>query len=157
MIVPGMRVEWAKSHARAQRWAEEVVLLTEEMRRIIVFLDWKAAWWRDQAERRQDVQPDVALGLAAYAYRQGDLMENIARSFASLWYPILTAAHLPSDWPAQYVSHAQHHPTTVRPARHRKKAQPATGAIESEPEDDDEVSEDSDGLSEDDADVSPYR
>jgi len=88
---------------------------------------------------------------------QGDLLENLARSFASLWYPILTAADLPLDWPAQYVTHGQNHPTTVCSRRHHKNAQPTTGTTESELEDGDGVSEDSDGLSEDDADVSPYR
>jgi hypothetical protein len=32
-----LRVEWAKAKARAARWEEEVVLLDEEMRRVIQF------------------------------------------------------------------------------------------------------------------------
>src|SRR5882762_2397788 len=32
-----LRVEWAKSQARADRWNEEVVLLDEEMRRVIEY------------------------------------------------------------------------------------------------------------------------
>lgn len=31
-IDDSMRVEWAKSRARAMRWGEEVVLISEEMR-----------------------------------------------------------------------------------------------------------------------------
>jgi hypothetical protein len=42
---PGMRVEWAKTHARANRQKEEVLLLTEEMRHVVAYLDWKASWW----------------------------------------------------------------------------------------------------------------
>ncbi|KAJ7099018.1 hypothetical protein C8R44DRAFT_593419, partial [Mycena epipterygia] len=42
----GLRVEWAKTRARAHRWTEEVDLLEEEMRRILVFLEWRAGWWR---------------------------------------------------------------------------------------------------------------
>jgi len=45
---PGMRVKWAKTHARANRWQEEVILLMEEMRHVVVYLDWKALWWRTQ-------------------------------------------------------------------------------------------------------------
>ncbi|KAH7903922.1 hypothetical protein BJ138DRAFT_1188251 [Hygrophoropsis aurantiaca] len=34
-IAEGLRIEWAKSDARAQRWDEEVELLNEEMRRVL--------------------------------------------------------------------------------------------------------------------------
>ena len=36
-----MRVEWAKTKAWCTRWEEEVVLIEEEMRRVIVFLEWR--------------------------------------------------------------------------------------------------------------------
>jgi hypothetical protein len=84
-------------------------------------------------------------------------MENLAKSFVSLWHPVLSATNLPFDWPAPFIAHAENHPTIVRPGRHRKPAQTVEGAIESESEDSDEDGEDSDGLFEDDADVSPYR
>ncbi|KAF9231029.1 hypothetical protein BU15DRAFT_90993 [Melanogaster broomeanus] len=38
-----MRIEWCKARARANRWAEEVELLSEEMRRVLAFLKWQAA------------------------------------------------------------------------------------------------------------------
>ncbi|KAF8074787.1 hypothetical protein FPV67DRAFT_1665550 [Lyophyllum atratum] len=38
-------IEWCCTRARAMRWAEEVELLTEEMRRVSAFLKWKAGWW----------------------------------------------------------------------------------------------------------------
>ena len=40
-----LRSEWAKSRARANRCKEEVLLLKEEMRRVLVFLEWKSKWW----------------------------------------------------------------------------------------------------------------
>lgn len=40
-----MRIEWSKSRARLQRWEEEVDLVVEEMRRVLVLLDWKKGWW----------------------------------------------------------------------------------------------------------------
>lgn len=52
---PGLWVEWAKSHTRAQWWAEELLLLVEEMRRVIVFLEWKANWWYAQGQRCTDI------------------------------------------------------------------------------------------------------
>jgi len=39
-----LRVEWVKSRARAARAHEEVLLLREEMRRVLEFLQWKANW-----------------------------------------------------------------------------------------------------------------
>jgi hypothetical protein len=40
-----LRAEWSKSRARAARAREEVLLLREEMRRVLEFLGWKARWW----------------------------------------------------------------------------------------------------------------
>ncbi|KDQ53132.1 hypothetical protein JAAARDRAFT_137621, partial [Jaapia argillacea MUCL 33604] len=33
------------ARARAERWKEEVVLLQEEMQRVLEFLKWKSEWW----------------------------------------------------------------------------------------------------------------
>ncbi|KJA23493.1 hypothetical protein HYPSUDRAFT_137710, partial [Hypholoma sublateritium FD-334 SS-4] len=41
-----VRVEWAKSRARAHRFTEEVLLLTEEMLRVPTFLKWKSDDWK---------------------------------------------------------------------------------------------------------------
>lgn len=52
-FMEGVRVEWARVRARAKRWGEEKIQLQEEMRRVIVFLEWKRQWWLDQAGRRE--------------------------------------------------------------------------------------------------------
>ncbi|KAF8069134.1 hypothetical protein FPV67DRAFT_1415501 [Lyophyllum atratum] len=44
----GLRIEWCRTRARAMRWAEEVELVQEEMRRVLAFLSWKAGWWLEQ-------------------------------------------------------------------------------------------------------------
>lgn len=44
ILSEAFRIEWCKSRARASRWAEEVELLQEEMRRVAEFLSWHAAW-----------------------------------------------------------------------------------------------------------------
>lgn len=152
-----MRVEWAKTHARANRWEEEVLLVREEMRQVIIFLDWKATWWHSQGSRRSDVRDDIKAGLAAYAARQAHIMQNLTETFAALWYPVLTAANLPIEWPAHYISYAQTHPPPSRAWRHRATAkiveQDTTGSG-SESSDEDEADVYDSG---DDADVSPYR
>lgn len=151
----GLRVEWAKSHARAQRWSEETVLLVEEMRRVIAYLDWKATWWHAEADRRQGVRVDIADGLKAYAYRQSDLMRNLAKSFAALWHPVLVAADIPTEWPPVYIDYAKAHPTVLRAPRHQKPKAPLQQ--ENGSSDEESSDEESDGLSGDDEDVSPYR
>ena len=44
----GLQVEWSKSQARKMRWEEEVQIIQEEMRRTIVYYEWKQQWWLGQ-------------------------------------------------------------------------------------------------------------
>ncbi|KIM75537.1 hypothetical protein PILCRDRAFT_78724, partial [Piloderma croceum F 1598] len=83
-----LRVEWAKCQARADRWNEEVVLLNEEMRRVIEYCGWKASWWKQQASQRGDVSPELAEGLLAFAEEQAAMEDSIAIRFASQWAPV---------------------------------------------------------------------
>jgi len=98
-----MRVEWVKSKARAERWREETILLTEEMRRVIAYFDWKAKWWISQKSRRPNTTPDVCDGIAAYSAKQACLCHRFATSFARQWYSTLIINNLSADWPAEYV------------------------------------------------------
>jgi hypothetical protein len=156
----GMRVEWAKTHARANRWQEEVLLVTEEMRRVIAFLDWKASWWRAQGSHRDDVRADIQDGLLAYSHRQGDLMQRLAETFAVLWYPLLTGAGLNAEWSAHYISYAQTHPPKFRASRRKAGSSAVKGNGGDSGSDGSDDEEDGSGYSSpegDDADVSPYR
>ncbi|TDL25097.1 hypothetical protein BD410DRAFT_717811, partial [Rickenella mellea] len=83
-----MRVEWAKSWARAERWREEVILVTEEMRRTLAFLEWRAKWWESQVDSRMETV-DVKSGLRAYAMKQAAVQRDLAKRFARLWIPFL--------------------------------------------------------------------
>ncbi|KAF7311271.1 CxC2 domain-containing protein [Mycena kentingensis (nom. inval.)] len=40
-----IRVDWTRALARKTRWCEEVMLLQEEMRRVLRYLRWQANWW----------------------------------------------------------------------------------------------------------------
>ncbi|KAF7983602.1 hypothetical protein HWV62_20507 [Athelia sp. TMB] len=66
-MVEALRVEWAKCKARQARWHEELMLLQEEMRRVIAFGKSKERWWRERPFQRTDVDPELAEGLASYA------------------------------------------------------------------------------------------
>lgn len=98
-----MQVEWAKSRAQAERWKEEVILLNEEMRWVLVYLQWNSQRWISQQEQRQDVPPDVAGGLKAYATKQAALTLALAKSFASWWYPLLITNGMTIDWPSAFL------------------------------------------------------
>jgi hypothetical protein len=50
-----LQSEWAKSQARVGRCREEVLLLKEEMRRVVAFLEWKRTWWMDRRNKRGGV------------------------------------------------------------------------------------------------------
>ncbi|KAG2108875.1 hypothetical protein DEU56DRAFT_874521 [Suillus clintonianus] len=95
----GVRIEWCKSRARALRWSEEVELLREEMRRVLQFFAWQAAWWEDQGKRRVGECAAHAEGLYAYAVRQANLRRRMADDFRILWSPYLSPHALPQALP----------------------------------------------------------
>ena len=100
----GLRCEWAKSKARASRWNEEVLLVVEEMRRVIDYFDWKTHWWSEQGKARTDLDIDIADGIKAYAAKQGYINQQLASSFASKWCKVLVANDFPVEWPDRYNS-----------------------------------------------------
>ncbi|PPQ83667.1 hypothetical protein CVT26_000898 [Gymnopilus dilepis] len=79
-----LRVEWAKSRARAARAEEEVKLLREEMRRTYEYLKWRSNNWLRQSHRRS-VDSPLAEALAAYARSQSNLCLALAEHFHSTW------------------------------------------------------------------------
>ena len=91
-----LRVEWAKAKARADRWEEEVILLDEEMRRVLVFCGWKNTWWKEQIANRPEgsvgVSPELAEGLSAYAESQAAMETALAVSFAGKWKAVRARA-----------------------------------------------------------------
>ena len=93
-----LRVEWAKSRARAARCQEEVLLLKEEMRRVIAFLGWKAEWWIARRTGRTDVtNKELLEGLQAYAEVQADLQKTLKEDFRAIWKLPLNDTSAPDD------------------------------------------------------------
>jgi hypothetical protein len=102
----GLRVEWAKSRARAARWAEEVQLLGEEMRRILFYLQWKSEWWLAKTSARSGINKELSEGLSAYAAKQHAILQQMGRQFAAEWWPIVSANNLDTKWPAHFIPDA---------------------------------------------------
>ena len=78
-------VEWAKAKAHMERWEEEVISLDEEMRRVLMFCQWKSAWWLEQVPLREGLHPQLAEGLQAYAEGQADMERRICLSWTAKW------------------------------------------------------------------------
>ena len=98
-----MRVEWARTKARAQRWSEEVRLLQEEMRRVLEYFAWKAQWWREQSDLRIHFDDlSVCSGIRAYAEKQAVILETLAHSFAVRWSSVLKRHGLKATWQLKY-------------------------------------------------------
>lgn len=81
-----LRAEWARSRARVRRATEEVLLVCEEMRRVLLFLEWSAVQWEIRTSARGDsVSLELDEGLKAYAVEQAALQRTLASIFKALW------------------------------------------------------------------------
>jgi hypothetical protein len=97
-----LQVEWSKTQARMHQWEEKVVLVQEEMRRVIAYHEWKASWWQSQAARRSEGDDAMLHGIAAYAKKQAYLSECLARQSAVFWLPVLKENGICPEWGEQY-------------------------------------------------------
>jgi hypothetical protein len=88
------------------RYAEEVDLLQEEMRRVVQFMDWRRDRWRSLVGLRAHRQHDAALreGHSAYALKQAWYMDGLSTRFRTLWKDVpaflqqaSTLFHSPED------------------------------------------------------------
>ena len=93
------RHEWMTCRARADRWMEEEELLQEEMRRVIVYLEWKSRTWSEKVGiRAGSCTLDIQHGIDAYARKQASIHREIAMSFASQWLPYLKTCGFDVKW-----------------------------------------------------------
>jgi hypothetical protein len=97
-----LRVEWCRSRVRVMRYAEEVELLLEEMRRVLAFLEWDRDQWNNRAlyirQADADTHPPTPSlshgktifeeGLRAYALRQASIRQHLFDTFAQQWHNV---------------------------------------------------------------------
>jgi hypothetical protein len=93
----GMQVEWERARAWMQRWKEELLLVQEEMRRVIAYLKWKADWWREQGALRSPVDVTVLSGVSGYAHKQA-----VAERCAVHWLLHLRVKDITPTWASDY-------------------------------------------------------
>ncbi|KAF6753731.1 hypothetical protein DFP72DRAFT_813809 [Ephemerocybe angulata] len=105
-----IKVEWAKSRARAMRFHEEVKIVREEMKQTIRFFAWKEKEWYNRADAKQaqeGVDDAYREGLQAYAKRQGAICLGLRRKFEHMWAGVddrIAAAMAEISNPAQYYA-----------------------------------------------------
>ncbi|KAF4582629.1 hypothetical protein EYR40_002552 [Pleurotus pulmonarius] len=84
--VAGLRVEWLRSRARAARWSEDLVLVFDEMNRVLRYLEWKSTSWTGLIGKRT-AEPELDEGLKAYAVKSAMLFGDMRDRFRAYWSP----------------------------------------------------------------------
>ena len=127
-VVDSMRVHWAKSQARADRYEEEVALTVEEMGRTLRYFSWKKSHWLflESCRMRTDTPPPVEVqrGLRAYSCRQVYVYEMLTVSFVNLWRVFLVRNNLGSEWLRGYPVTVDHLSTQPSRGHSRPTAEP---------------------------------
>lgn len=64
---------------------EEVLLLREEMRRTLAYLDWSSQTWEKRKKLRPTANTAHHEGLVSYAHKQANLQRALSTQFKKLW------------------------------------------------------------------------
>jgi hypothetical protein len=120
-----MRAEWAKTRARMSRWNEELLLVQEEMRRVLVYHKWKASWWLTRSALRTGNDASILSGVSGYANKQAAISEHMGNQCASYWLPRLQGKGITPSWAADYLHLANASRSGVRWVREVDLEEPA--------------------------------
>jgi hypothetical protein len=97
-----MRTEWAQTRARMCRWNEELLIIQEEMRRVLAYFEWRSSWWLEQGNRRTGLESSVQSGVMAYAHKQSSLCLRMAARCAVHWLPVMKNHGIAPTWGGKY-------------------------------------------------------
>jgi hypothetical protein len=61
------------------------VLVKEEMRRVLAYLTYRAAWWKGRVGMRSNVPYALQCGLSAYAQQQAWICLDLHKRFQHNW------------------------------------------------------------------------
>ncbi|KAF5340049.1 hypothetical protein D9611_012394 [Ephemerocybe angulata] len=111
-----IKVEWAKSRARACRYSEEINIVKEEMNRTSRFILWKQKEWTKLGVAKQEhakanglpaIPDEYVEGLRAYASRQASMWHGLQRRFEHGWQSVdkrISEARREIELPAVYYA-----------------------------------------------------
>ena len=118
-VAISIRAHWARCHARAERYEEEVQLTVEEMRRTLEFFKWKSRWWLTLQNSRADSvtppDPQIQHGLQAYAHRQAVMYSSLVETYVSHWRNFLVEHSLGLTWLQLYPPTSTSTPESASP------------------------------------------
>jgi hypothetical protein len=86
-----------------------VVIVREEMCRVLKYHAWKARDWRSKAQLRTEYNGKalgsrIRRGLLAYAERQACMWEDLAHKFVGEWWVFASENRMRSpDWPTEFL------------------------------------------------------
>lgn len=87
-----VRIEYLRARSRALRFREQINMLIEEKRRVLVGLEVEAVVWDRRELDGMTGGTTEGQGRAAYAAKQAAVRRDLAKSFAALWKKAPTAA-----------------------------------------------------------------
>ncbi|KAH9890400.1 hypothetical protein C8Q73DRAFT_652264 [Cubamyces lactineus] len=110
-MIDSLRVEWLKVRARQMRWAEEVQLLPEEMRRVLATYRYEHGVWMARSAASPSEDPFVKEGMASYAIKQASIRSAMAKVFKQLCLPVAASSspNAAKDWDCDEWGSAQNH------------------------------------------------
>ncbi|KAH9894052.1 hypothetical protein C8Q73DRAFT_665658 [Cubamyces lactineus] len=91
-MIDSLRVEWLKARARQMRWGEELRLLPEEMRRVLVTYRYEHQQWVARSTSPPSTDPAVREGMVAYAIKQAGIRRAMVQVFKSICLPVASSA-----------------------------------------------------------------
>ena len=84
------------------QWGEEVQIIQEEMRRTIVYYEWKQQWWLEQKDQQTACEDSIQRGITAYSEKQAHYCKCLAEGFAMAWLPFLQSEGIKPEWEDRY-------------------------------------------------------
>ena len=72
------------------------------MRRAIVYLNWKAAWWRERSSLRIHEDETILSGVSDYAHKQAAICSHMAERCAVYWLLHLREKGIMPTWEGDY-------------------------------------------------------
>ncbi|KAF8879940.1 hypothetical protein BD779DRAFT_1676153 [Infundibulicybe gibba] len=107
-VVEALRIEWLKARARAHRWQEECLLLTEEMRRALAFFRSEIDSWTQIGHRLTPT--DSNEGLRAYAFRQANSRDGLLTRCKKTWSDCAQYLELGEGAPTEGMIKVEYYP-----------------------------------------------
>ncbi|KAL0567301.1 hypothetical protein V5O48_014694 [Marasmius crinis-equi] len=80
-----LRLEWCRSRARSERAKEEVLLIREEMRGTLEYLEWTAKEWDRRCNTGEPGEKGLEEGRWAYGVEQAEVQRCLKEEFAAKW------------------------------------------------------------------------